>query len=135
MTLTLGPVPAMSESLLVDFFPDLENPPFHPHCMIQVTHNVTCKDLMFEFDKAIALPTFDPAGGQYTMKEQINDNTIWLTHSLTASETTYIDDIEFSYIDTSDGKCEVHAKSRSQAALYWDYNTNYCNMYNLARAS
>ena len=46
-----------------------------------------------------------------------------------------MDDILFDFVSSSDdftkGSCTVKAKSRSQTLSYYDYNTNYCNMWNV----
>jgi hypothetical protein len=41
----------------------------------------------------------------------------------------YVDDIAFEFSQTG-ADCLVKARSRSQTLSYYDYATNYCNMWN-----
>ena len=56
---------------------------------------------------------------------------IWVTRTTPVHH--YVDDIEFTFTDQGT-KCQIDAKSRSQTLSYYDYNTNYCNMYNVIRS-
>jgi len=55
----------------------------------------------------------------------------------------YVDDIEFtltpgksnSAYNVGGETCTIMAKSRSESLSYLDYDTNYCNMWNVLRGS
>ena len=50
------------------------------------------------------------------------------------SKDHYIDDVLFQFIETSlDDKkdCIVSAKSKSQTLSFYDWNTNFCNIWNV----
>ena len=47
-------------------------------------------------------------------------------------EKHYIDDVYFSFSD-SDSECIISAKSKSEPNSYYDYDTNFCNIFNLFR--
>ena len=46
----------------------------------------------------------------------------------------YVDDIMFTVSGTGDA-CTIQTKSRSETLSYYDYDTNYCNQYNMFRYS
>merc|ERR1712046_410661 len=43
----------------------------------------------------------------------------------------YTDLIDFTFVDASDGGCELFACSESQSQSISDFSTNYCNIRNL----
>ena len=74
--------------------------------------------------------TFTPepsAGGIYEIIESKNNDYLWTTR--TTPTKHYVDDIIFEFIP-SGSNCLVKSKSRSQSMSIYDYETNYCNMYN-----
>ena len=42
----------------------------------------------------------------------------------------YVDDIIFEFVATAANECVVKSRSKSQSLSYYDYSTNYCNMWN-----
>ena len=71
----------------------------------------------------------DPAGGIYAVHKETLNKSVWVTR--TTPTKHYVDDIMFSLSGTA--SCSITAKSRSQTTSYYDYDTNYCNMYNVFR--
>lgn len=69
----------------------------------------------------------DPGKGLYDIKEQKADTYFWATR--TTPVHRYVDDIAFEFSESASG-CSVKARSRSQSLSYYDYSTNYCNMWN-----
>ena len=72
-------------------------------------------------------------GGQYAIWDVTEMQTMWLTRTTPVQK--YVDDISFEFNGDPDNfqapGCTVNGKSRSQTLSYYDYNTNYCNMWNL----
>jgi hypothetical protein len=69
----------------------------------------------------------DPGKGLYDIKEEKENTYIWVTR--TTPVKRYVDDIAFEFSTTGSG-CQVSSRSRSQSLSYYDYSTNYCNMWN-----
>lgn len=69
----------------------------------------------------------DPGKGIYDFKEQGKNEYIWVTRTTPVKK--YVDDIIFEF-EQKGKDCEVYARSRSQSLSYYDYATNYCNMWN-----
>jgi len=127
LTKTLGPVP--QSALSADAFPAFDS--FHANCAMQTTVSAKCSDVKAAFDKTVASPTWDPAGGLYAVKQQ-TANSLWVTR--TTPTKHYVDDIEFLLTDQG-SVCNISAKSRSETMSYYDYDTNFCNMYNVFKSS
>ena len=109
---------------------------FHAHCAMTYTFKETeCLDAFNNMKLAIELWTPEPkAGGLYKIWDATEEENIWATR--TTPTHHYVDDIQFVYTapDAADFQkkgCTVSAKSRSQTLSYYDYNTNYCNMWNV----
>ena len=72
----------------------------------------------------------------YSMQE-ITTNELHLQHETPTKH--YIDDIYFTFKGkvynktTGSFYCVIDGLSKSQAISYYDYDTNYCNMFNLFR--
>jgi hypothetical protein len=128
MTKTLGPVP--KSSLSADKFPDFDA--LHANCAMATTVSAPCSDVYASFNKTVKTPSFDPAGGIYAVKQEVEGSSIWVTR--TTPTKHYVDDIEFTLTGTG-ATCNIAAKSRSETMSYYDYDTNYCNMYNVFRSS
>lgn len=128
MTKTLGPVP--QSTLSVAAFPAFDG--LHAHCALQTTVAATCADTYAALDKTVKTPSFDPAGGIYAVHQETAGSNIWVTR--TTPTKHYVDDIEFSLAESS-GNCTISARSRSETMSYYDYETNYCNMYNVFKSS
>ena len=112
---------------------------FHAHCAMKV-----------EFKEASCLKAFDimkddgynwhpepKAGGSYRMYSAIEEETLWVQRVTPTKH--YVDDIQFNYMPPNPENfrvagCVVEAKSRSQTLSYYDYNTNFCNMYNVLQS-
>ena len=112
--------------------------PAHAHCAIETTYPLQqCADIFDSFYSTIYDFSPDPqSGGFYTIKEQGDNDYIWATRKNAAKTMT--DDVIFVFVDqhVSDTQfqCQVQARSRSQAASYFDNETNYCNMWTILRA-
>lgn len=128
MTKTLGPVPQSGVS--ADKFPAFDT--FHAHCAMTTTLSASCSDVYAALNKTVQTPSWDPANGVYAVKQEVAGSSIWVTR--TTPTKHYVDDIEFLLTAKGD-TCEVSAKSRSETLSYYDYNTNYCNMYNVFKSS
>merc|ERR1712166_737934 len=103
----------------------------HAHCEMTTTIQASCADSYTTMAKE--LTTFqDPASGIYAIKSESAGSNIWATR--TTPTKHYVDDIEFTLTDAG-ATCNVVAKSRSQSFSIYDYDTNYCNMYNPLRQS
>ena len=83
-----------------------------------------------------AVMTWHPepnAGGTYQVWDATEEEQIWATR-LTPSGW-FKDDVLFEFFgDPEDFQakgCTVKSKSRSQFISYYDYSTNYCNMWNV----
>jgi len=124
MTKTLGPVP--QSSLSAGSFPSYSG--MHAHCGMETTVSASCSDVYAALNKIVATPSFDPAGGIYAVHQEVTDSSVWVTR--TTPTKHYVDDIEFLLTDKN-GSCSISAKSQSQSLSYYDYDTNYCNMYNV----
>ena len=69
-----------------------------------------------------------PSGGDYAIYEEDLTSYIWSTRTTPVAK--YVDDQIFEFTQNG-ANCDVLAKSRSQTASYYDYDTNYCNMWNV----
>ena len=73
------------------------------------------------------------AGGDYELWDAIEEERIWATRTTPVKK--YVDDVLFEFFgDPTDFRvpgCTIKAKSRSQSLSVYDYNTNYCNMWNV----
>lgn len=113
---------------------------FHAHCEMSTRISSLCSEVYDSLDKTIkgmtpGGATPDPAGGEYKMKYEEVNATVWTTR--TTPTKHYVDDILFdlSGASTIADSCEVTAYSRSRTLSYYDYDTNFCNMYNVFRTS
>lgn len=101
----------------------------HANCAMQATYPgkecteifSTMKDLLTKYQAG------DPGKGIYAFKEYVDDRYFWMTR--TTPVRKYVDDIAFEFAQSCDG-CTIKARSRSQSLSYYDYSTNYCNMWN-----
>ena len=53
---------------------------------------------------------------------------VWSTRL--TRDKQYVDDQIFEFV-TTDAGCYVTGHSKSQSPSYYDYNVNYCNMWNV----
>ena len=109
-------------------FPKFDS--FHAHCAMSADYPDTqCESLWTEMDAEIrSWNVTDPSGGVYSIYEEQDDSYIWSTRL--TRDRNYTDDqiFEFSQVGTT---CHVAARSRSQSNSYYDYDVNYCNMWNV----
>ena len=103
----------------------------HAHCELSLTINASCADTYAAFDGKLKSFT-DPAGGDYAIVQESAGSSVWVTRTTPVKH--YVDDIIFEVSGTG-ATCNVVAKSQSQSLSYYDYDTNYCNMYNVFRNS
>ena len=104
---------------------------FHAHCEMSHIIKQDCQNVYPVLDST--LKNFaDPARGTYTIKEDALNDYVWTTR-LTSGKK-YTDDVIFE-LEADTAGCKVAMKSRSQSLSYIDYNTNYCNMYNVLRST
>ena len=75
------------------------------------------------------------AGGTYKIWDAVELEQMWVTR--TTPTKKYVDDIKFEYFGNPknfrEKGCRVKGRSRSQSLSYYDYNTNYCNIWNVAQ--
>ena len=106
----------------------------HAKCQLTTTFPGTqCSELYFHFDTEVRrYGNGDAAGGVYTIFEQEPTNYVWSTRR-TGGKGKYVDDQIFS-LTQKGSDCEVEGKSRSQSMSYYDYDTNFCNLWNVYNA-
>ena len=115
----------------------------HPHCELNALYDHDCHTTYASFDKHISgmhpggeYPS--PDGKYYHIKETHMDHDIegYTTKTFnkgTVNETTWIDALRFQFISIgqgSDKKCAIHGFSESYNETYYDYDANFCNLYN-----
>eukprot|EP00347_Sterkiella_histriomuscorum_P012499 403368346 len=105
---------------------------FHANCVVQVTYpSQSCQQTHINLERTIR--SFNPepdAKGIYAVKESLPQDYIWATR--TTPVQRYVDDIIFE-VEQKGEDCVVKAKSRSQTFSIYDFETNYCNIYNVHR--
>ena len=105
----------------------------HANCAMKVTYqNMKCPDEFSKLEATIKSFNPDPAQGVYAVKEESTNDYVWTTRTTPVHK--YVDDIIFQ-LTQSGPDCVVNAKSRSQTMSYYDYDTNYCNMWNVLSRS
>ncbi|CDW71084.1 UNKNOWN [Stylonychia lemnae] len=105
---------------------------FHANCAMEVTYpSQTCQQAFTAVEKTIREFNPEPdANGIYALKESADTDYIWTTRTTPVKK--YIDDIIFEFKQQG-ANCIVSSKSRSQTFSIYDYETNYCNIYNVHR--
>ena len=106
-------------------FPSFDS--FHAHCQLTTTFSDSCSNVYAALDNTSKTFT-DPAGGLYAVKQEVPNSSVWVTRTTPVKH--YVDDILFS-VSGSGSSCTVVGKSRSQSMSYYDYDTNFCNIYNV----
>ena len=108
---------------------------FHAHCA-----------MVYEFKESSCLEVYNimkqktedwqpepNAGGIYSLWDAVEIENLWVTR--TTPTHHYVDDIRWDYFGDEKNfqakGCRVEGKSRSRTLSYYDYNTNYCNMWNV----
>merc|ERR1712127_439107 len=105
----------------------------HAHCAMDVTYTFTdCNVLWVQMDTEVrSWSSGGPSGGLYAVYEEQEYYAppyIWTTRTTPIHK--YVDDQIFEFYPNGTS-CDVRAKSRSQPSSYYDYDTNYCNMWNV----
>ena len=108
---------------------------FHAHCaMTYEFKEASCLDV-FNIMKEKTLD-WDPEpknGGIYNIWRSTEIEELWVTR--TTPKKHYVDDIKWDYFGEEANfqapGCKVEGKSRSRSLSYYDYDTNYCNMWNV----
>jgi hypothetical protein len=114
----------------------------HPHCELTALYDHDCHTAYTEFDKTIsgmhpggAHPA--PDGKYYHIKEVHQDHDIMgyteKNYGTAAKPEVFTDALNFQFIalgDGSDRKCAVHGFSESYNETYYDYDANFCNLFN-----
>ena len=106
--------------------------PKHAHCATETDFpGQKCSDVYTRFVNVISSFRPEPKSkSTYKVVESKVNDYIWVTR--TAIVSKYIDDVIFIFFEKTVDQapfCEVSARSRSQTESYFDYNTNYCNMW------
>lgn len=102
---------------------------FHANCAIDVTYAGKQCSSVFASLKAV-LTQFqagDVGKGVYAFVDQKQDTYFWTTRTTPVKK--YVDDIAFELSQVG-GDCVVKSRSKSQSLSYYDYSTNFCNMWN-----
>ena len=106
--------------------------PLHAHCATETDFpGEACADVFKRF--VTVVNTFRPepnSKGFYRTVESTVNDYLWVTRTTPVAK--YVDDIIFIFYEKivdSAPYCEVSARSRSQTFSYFDYDTNYCNMW------
>ena len=108
---------------------------FHAHCGLTATFpEASCQQAFNSMKDSIQDWHPEPkAGGTYKIWDAIELEQMWVTR--TTPTKHYVDDIIFEYFgnpkDFRVKGCKVKGRSRSQSLSYYDYDTNYCNMWNV----
>ncbi len=107
---------------------------FHANCALDVTFKgQSCHDVYTKLSEVITkYEGGDVGAGVYAFVDKVDDTYIWTTRTTPVHK--YVDDIGFEFA-TSGSDCQVKAKSRSETLSYYDYSTNYCNMWNVFNGS
>ena len=102
---------------------------FHAHCQIDTTCAASCKDMMDFMAMLGKEDKEDKIGGHYKFYEKQGDQWVWLKR--TTANGKYTDNIQIEGDSEIDNECRIVGKSQSEVLSYYDYETNYCNIYNL----
>ena len=107
--------------------------PLHAHCYLDLNFPSTSCDALWEY-LVDQIENFDIPEVREPDYELVASNKT--DGSIVAIHTTpvkkYVDDISFGLVNNAGG-CAVKAESTSRPISYYDYDTNYCNIWNLLR--
>ena len=115
-------------------FPSFDS--FHAHCQIDEIQidGTNCADTLkaiSDYVKAGKDEASPP--GQYTHHSE-DATMVWATRK--TANGKYTDDVMWTTVGAgTDTSCTIQAKSKSQSLSYYDYNVNFCNMYNPLRGT
>ena len=109
-------------------FPTFDS--FHANCAMDVTYTGQSCGAVWSSMKSILTQyqNGDPGKGIYAFIDMKENTYFWMTRTTPVKK--YVDDIAFEFVGTATGDCIVRSRSRSQSLSYYDYSTNYCNMWN-----
>ena len=91
-----------------------------------------CQNVYPVIDTVLKNGFADPSKGTYDLKEDALNDYVWVTRTTPVKK--YVDDVLFEVASDPKG-CSINMKSRSETLSYYDYATNYCNMYNVIRSA
>ena len=112
---------------LVSGFPDFDM--FHSNCEMKAVYPDISKDQLFD-NFHFLISSWEggcPSGGFYKMYDLKQYDWMWTTRTTPIKK--YVDDQKFEFKEV-EGGIEVHGRSRSQTLSYYDYETNFCNLWN-----
>ena len=114
----------------VSAFPSFDS--FHAHCQIEVSVDMSCDDAIASLSDYVKSGKDEASPpGKYAIHQE-DGSMVWATRR-TANDK-YTDDVMWQKGDGTANTCTITAKSRSQSLSYYDYNVNFCNMFNPLRA-
>ena len=125
---------ALIAGVSADKFPGFDS--FHASCQFQTVSDKSCADTYAELSSVLSdfeTNLTDPARGFYKKKQVAESSQLWYTR--VTSGKKYTDDMEYVLSEAGNGGCAITGNSRSQSLSYYDYYTNYCNIYNPLRQS
>ena len=126
-SLLLAAVAIVGVSADISKFPSFDA--FHANCAIDATYAGEQCSSVFASMKAV-LTQFqggDVGKGVYAFVDQKEGTYFWMTRTTPVKK--YVDDIAFEFSQVG-ADCVVKSRSRSQSLSYYDYSTNFCNMWN-----
>ena len=125
--LIVAAIAVVGVSAEISKFPSFDA--FHANCAIQVTYTAQqCSAVYSSMKNALTQFQGGDAGkGVYAFVDQKEDTYFWMTRTTPVKK--YVDDIAFE-LSQSGINCVVKSRSRSQSLSYYDYSTNFCNMWN-----
>ena len=104
----------------------------HAHCALMTTVTHDCKSA-YDYMSKDLVQFRDPGNGKYEEFNSVADKSLWYTRE--TPKKHYIDDVEWLFTDNSAGGCEISGRSRSRTESIYDYDTNFCNIWNPLRLS
>ena len=106
---------------------------FHTHCTMNTTLADSCDKAWAAIENTVKTIA-DPALGTYSLYKEQTNSWVWATRK-GAPHNPQVDDILFTFEQSQDGTtCSVTGKSRRQTKSLYDYETNFCNVYNVLRS-
>ena len=109
-------------------FPSFDS--LHANCALSATFADDCSTVFANIESTVkSFSAGGPSKGLYAIKEEGSGDYVWTTRTTPVSK--YVDDIIFEVVSGSNGGCTVNGKSKSESLSYYDYSTNYCNMWNV----
>ena len=101
----------------------------HANCALAATYpGQQCSAVYQSMSKVITgYAQGDVGRGVYDFVEQSENQYIWATRTTPVAK--YVDDVGFEFTQVGND-CRVQGSSKSRTTSYYDYSTNYCNMYN-----